>query len=84
MPCFNDQVATDVGCDEDPHRHDNLKLSIEALRDATPMVVYSAKTLSLNPESEVNTLYLLLDKCSHFSMINVYSGLLENHYYPGP
>ena len=47
------QVATDVGCDEDPKRHENLKLSIEALRDATPMVVYSAKTLSLNPDSEV-------------------------------
>ena len=47
------QIATDVGCDEDPHRHDNIKLSIEALRDATPLVVYSGKTLSLNAESEV-------------------------------
>ena len=53
IPLHN-QVATDVGCDEDPHRHDNIKLSIEALRDATPMVVYSAKTLSLNPDSEVS------------------------------
>ncbi|XP_063685744.1 vinculin-like isoform X7 [Bolinopsis microptera] len=50
--CRVAEVATDVGCDEDPHRHDNIKLSIEALRDATPMVVYSAKTLSLNPDSE--------------------------------
>ncbi|KAL5267420.1 hypothetical protein ACHWQZ_G004455 [Mnemiopsis leidyi] len=50
--CRVAEVATDVGCDEDPKRHENLKLSIESLRDATPMVVYSAKTLSLNPDSE--------------------------------
>ena len=55
---LHNQVATDVGCDEDPHRHDNIKLSIEALRDATPMVVYSAKTLSLNPDSEVSDYFL--------------------------
>ena len=51
--CRVAEVATDVGCDQDPHRHDNIKLSIEALRNATPLVVYSGKTLSLNPNSEV-------------------------------
>ena len=47
-------MATDVGCDEDPNRHDAIKISIEGVRDATPMVVLSAKTLSLNPKSEVS------------------------------